>query len=120
MPTKPSPEAVCLPIHQHSLLQIWVDNPAQNNFIALPDASGVFVVQALAPLSVDTAGTVALDQSQIEQVGQLAAGSIGRTFGTIPGLYCMMLQASPPSPRISPSSFACILPMSNSVEQCST
>ena len=67
-------------------LQIWVDDPTQNNFIALPDASGVFVVQALAPLFADNTGTVALDQSQIEQVGQLAAGSIGRTFGKIPCL----------------------------------
>ena len=62
-------------------LQIWVGNPAYNNYIALPDAGGVFVVAALAPLSINTSGTVQLDQSQIMQVGQLVAGSIGRTFG---------------------------------------
>lgn len=58
-----------------------MDSPAHNNFIALPDASGVFVVKALAPLFINNSGTVALDQSQIVQVGQLTAGNIGRTFG---------------------------------------
>ena len=61
-----------------------MDSPTQNNFIAIPDASGVLVVQAHAPLFINNTGTVKLDQSQIVQVGQLAAGSIGRTFGESP------------------------------------
>ncbi|KAL3159984.1 hypothetical protein ABBQ38_010372 [Trebouxia sp. C0009 RCD-2024] len=62
---------------------IWMDSPTRNNFIAIPDASGVLVVQARAPLFINNTGTVELDQSQIVQVGQLVAGSIGRTFGNI-------------------------------------
>ena len=73
-------------------LQIWVDDPTQNSFIALPDASGVFVVQALAPLFINNTGTVTLDQSQIVQVSQLTAGSIGRTFGKTFCLYHLLLQ----------------------------
>lgn len=51
------------------------------NNIAVPDASGVFLVAASAPLYVNASGFVALDQSQIVQVGQLGFGSIGRSFG---------------------------------------
>ena len=58
-----------------------MDSPTRNNFIAIPDASGVLVVQARAPLFINNTGIIELDQSQIVQVGQLAAGSIGRTFG---------------------------------------
>ena len=75
-------EVSCSP--SKAVLQIWVNGPAQNNFIAIPDASGVFVVDAVTPLFIDNTGTVALDQNQIVQVGQLVAGSIGRTFGETP------------------------------------
>ncbi len=51
-----------------------------SNNIAIPDASGVFVVEAIPPLYVNS-GAVSLTQSQILQVGQLIAGSIGRSFG---------------------------------------
>lgn len=66
-----------------AVLQIWVDNPTKDNYIALPDSSGVFVVEALAPLYINGSGSISLDQSQIVQVGQLVAGSIGRTFGML-------------------------------------
>lgn len=39
------------------------------------------MVQARAPLFINNTGTIALDQSQIVQVGQLVAGSISRAFG---------------------------------------
>ena len=52
-----------------------------NNTIALPDASGVFVVEAVPPLYINSSGSVSLEQSQIVEVGQLIAGSIGRSFG---------------------------------------
>ncbi len=61
-------------------LQIWVDGPSMSNNIAVPDASGVFVVEAIAPLYVNSSGAVSIAQSQILQVGQLIAGSIGRSF----------------------------------------
>ena len=91
-------------------LQIWVDDPTQNNFIALPDSSGVFVVQALVPLFVDDLGTVALDQSQIVQVGQLAAGSIGRTFGEIPCPCYLLLQEADTNCLVPPCTPACLYP----------
>ena len=53
------------------------------NNIAVPDASGVFVVAALAPLYINALGTVLLAQSEITQVGQLTAGSIGPGFGML-------------------------------------
>ena len=62
-------------------MQILLVGPAQDNYIAIPDGSGVFVIGALAPLYVDTSGTVYLAQDLITQVGQLMAGSIGRSFG---------------------------------------
>lgn len=40
------------------------------------------MIEALEPLYIDTSGTVYLDQGQITNVGQLVAGSIGRSFGT--------------------------------------
>ncbi len=52
-----------------------------SNNIAVPDASGVFVVEAVPPLYVNSSGAVSLTQSQILQVGQLIVGSIGRSFG---------------------------------------
>ena len=64
-------------------MQIWVSGPSTENNIALPDASGVFVVAALAPLYVNASGTVSLAQRQITQVGQLNAGSIGPGFGEL-------------------------------------
>lgn len=73
----------CKTLCERSQLQIWVDGPAMDNYIALPDASGVLVVEALEPLYINTSGTVILDQSQIIQVGQLIAGSIGRSFGEL-------------------------------------
>ena len=69
------------------LVQIWVDGPSMSNNIAVPDASGVFVVEAVAPLYVNSSGAVSLTQSQILQVGQLIAGSIGRSFGESCSLY---------------------------------
>ncbi|DBB09662.1 TPA: hypothetical protein ACH3X3_001309 [Trebouxia sp. C0006] len=73
------------PNHPESLhwLQIWVDGPSMSNNIAVPDASGVFVVEAIAPLYVNSSGAVSIAQSQILQVGQLIAGSIGRSFSDI-------------------------------------
>lgn len=62
-------------------MQILLVSPSQDNYIAIPDGSGVFVIGALAPLYVDTSGTVYLAQDLITQVGQLTAGSIGRSFG---------------------------------------
>ena len=88
-------------------LQIWVDDPTQNNSIALPDASGVFVVQALAPLFISNTGTVALDQSQIVQVGQLTAGSIGRTFGNTSCLYHLPLQEADTSCQLARTPPSC-------------
>ena len=58
-----------------------MDGPSMSNNIAVPDASGVFVVEAIAPLYVNTSGAVSIAQRQILQVGQLIAGSIGRSFG---------------------------------------
>lgn len=98
-------------------LQIWVNEPTQNNFIALPNASGVFVVQALAPLFIDSTGTVALDQSQIVQVGQLAAGSIGRTFGEIPYLSLAATAGRHKLPDHPAPPHACSLPMPKSLVQ---
>ena len=64
-----------------SLLKVLVTGPSRNNSISVPDASGVLVVQAVAPLYVNQQGVVSLDQSEIVQVGELVAGSIGRNFG---------------------------------------
>jgi len=62
-------------------LQILLDTPTQDNYITLPDGSGIFVIEALEPLFIDTSGNVYLAQELIVQVGQLLAGSIGRSFG---------------------------------------
>ena len=70
-------------VYRQFAVQIWVSGPSQENNIAVPDASGVFVVAALAPLYVNASGTVLLAQSEIVQVGQLTAGSIGPGFGML-------------------------------------
>ena len=70
-------------MYRQFALQIWVSGPSQVNNIAVPDASGVFVVADLAPLYVNASGTVLLAQSEITQVGQLNAGSIGHGFGML-------------------------------------
>jgi len=62
-------------------LQILLDTPTQDNYIAIPDGSGIFVIEALEPLFIDTSGSVYLAQDLIVHVGQLVAGSIGRSFG---------------------------------------
>ena len=62
-------------------LQILLDTPTQDNYIAIPDGSGIFVIEALEPLFIDTSGNVYLAQDLIVHVGQLVAGSIGRSFG---------------------------------------
>jgi len=62
-------------------LQILLDTPTQDNYIAVPDGSGIFVIEALEPLFIDTSGNVYLAQDLIVHVGQLVAGSIGRSFG---------------------------------------
>ena len=62
-------------------LQIFLDTPTQDNYIVIPDGSGIFVIEALEPLFIDTSGTVYLAQDLIVHVGQLVAGSIGRSFG---------------------------------------
>ncbi len=62
-------------------LQILLDTPTQDNYITVPDGSGVFVIEALEPLFIDTSGNVYLAQDLIVHVGQLVAGSIGRSFG---------------------------------------
>ena len=62
-------------------LQILLDMPTQDNYVAIPDGSGIFVIEALEPLFIDTSGTVYLAQDLIVHVGQLVAGSIGRSFG---------------------------------------
>ena len=53
----------------------------QDNYIAVPDGSGIVVIDALEPLYIDTSGTVYLAEDEITQVGQLMVGSIGRSFG---------------------------------------
>ena len=68
-------------INAPTCVQILLVSPRQDNHIAIPDGSGIFVIAALAPLYVDTSGTVYLAQGLITQVGQLVAGSIGRGFG---------------------------------------
>lgn len=62
-------------------MQILLDDPSQDNYIVIPDNSGIFVIEALEPLFIDTSGTVYLEQDLIVHVGQLVAGSIGRSFG---------------------------------------
>lgn len=69
---------VCVCVHQ---LQILLVTPTQDNYIAIPDNSGIFVVNALEPLYLDTEGNVYLQQGEITRVGQLTAGSISRNFG---------------------------------------
>ena len=65
-------------------MQILLVTPTQDNYIAIPDNSGIFVVNALAPLYLDTGGNVYLQQGEITRVGQLTAGSITRSFGELP------------------------------------
>ncbi len=72
-------------------MQILLDAPSQDNYIVIPDGSGIFVIEALAPLYLDTAGTVYLAQDEIVHVSQLVAGSIGRTFGKSPLFFCLLL-----------------------------
>ena len=67
-------------------LQILLDTPTQDNYIAIPDGSGIFVIDALEPLFIDTSGNVYLAQDLIVHVGQLVAGSIGRSFGKLSAL----------------------------------
>ena len=62
-------------------MQIMVSNPTSERWITVPDASGVFVVAAQQPLSVDSSGTVSLTQTGITAVGALSGGSIARGFG---------------------------------------
>ena len=63
------------------MLQILMDGPYQDNYIIIPDSSGIFVVDAFEPLFIDTGGAVYLAEDLITSVGQLVAGSIGRGFG---------------------------------------
>ncbi len=66
--------------------------PTEDNYITIPDGSGIFVIEALEPLFIDTSGNVYLAQDLIVHVGQLLAGSIGRSFGKP--------SAPPPPPRL--------------------
>ncbi|KAL3159988.1 hypothetical protein ABBQ38_010376 [Trebouxia sp. C0009 RCD-2024] len=75
-----------------------MDSPTRDNSIVMPDASGVLVVQALPPLFINNTGMIELEQSQIVEVGQLAAGSIGRTFG---GISCPVGNINAPSSTLS-------------------
>ena len=75
-------------------MQILLDDPSQDNYIVIPDNSGIFVIEALEPLFIDTSGTVYLEQDLIVHVGQLVAGSIGRSFGT-PALLTQSCLHSP-------------------------
>ena len=61
-------------------VQIRVDKPTSNGYIALPNANGTFAIAAETPLSIDANGTIHLDQHQINTVGNIAAG-IARGFG---------------------------------------
>ena len=63
------------------MLQILMDGPYQDNYLIIPDSSGIFVVDAFEPLFIDTGGAVYLAEDLITSVGQLVAGSIGRGFG---------------------------------------
>ena len=62
-------------------LQILLDPPSEDNYIVIPDGSGIFVIDALEPLFIDTGGAVYLVEELITHVGKLVAGSIGRGFG---------------------------------------
>ena len=70
-------------IQRDLMLQILMDGPYQDNYVIIPDSSGIFVVDAFEPLFIDTGGAVYLAEDLITSVGQLVAGSIGRGFGKL-------------------------------------